>query len=112
MATQTDPAPPADAPTAPAPPSKDGAGVYQYLDEIPRTYSFTTGLTITPRQGDVCEIPYDPADGRWKRSRATVTRLPDNDEEQAARNAAEQAEQRAQVHKAAAAALETRKAAS
>ena len=112
MATQTDPAPPADAPTAPASPPKGAGGVYQYLDEIPRTYCFTTGLVITPSQGDVCEIPYDPADGRWKRSKATVTRLPDNHPDQAAKDAAEQAAERAQVHKAAAAALETGKAAS
>lgn len=120
MATSTDPAPPADAqpapavPETPAPQSADAAGVYQYLDETPRTYCFTDGTVITPRQGDVCPIPYDPGDGRWKPSKARVTRLPDNHPDQAARDAAEQAEQRTEVHKAAAAAaaIETGKAAS
>lgn len=118
MATSTDPAPPADAqpapavPETPAPQSADAAGVYQYLDETPRTYCFTDGTVITPQRGDVCPIPYDPGDGRWKPSKAKPTRLPDNDEKQAVKNAAEQAEQRTEVHKAAAAALETGKAAS
>lgn len=111
MATSTDPAPPA-APEAPPPQPAGTAGVYQYLDEIPRTYQFHDGTVITPRQGDVCALPYDPADGRWKRSKATVTRLSDNDEKQAVKNAAEQAEQRTEVHKAAAEALGTGKAAS
>ena len=117
MATSTDPAPPADDQPAPAVPETQAAaagtgGVYQYLDETPRTYCFTDGTVITPQRGDVRPIPYDPGDGRWKPSKAKPTRLPDNDEKQAVKNAAEQAEQRAQAHKAAAAALETRKAAS
>lgn len=112
MATQTDPAPPADAPAAPAPAPKGTGGVYQYLDEIPRTYCFTDGTVITPSQGDVCPIPYDPGDGRWQPSKAKVTRLPDNDKDQAVKNAAEQAAERDEIHRAAAAAVETGKAAS
>lgn len=117
MATSTDPAPPADAPPAAAVPETPAAaagtgGVYQYLDEIPHKYCFHNGLVITPRLGDVCEIPYDPGDKRWKPSKAKVTRLPDNHPDQAVKDAAEQAEQRTEAHKAAAAALETGKAAS
>lgn len=103
MATTTDPAPPADTPPDAAPsPAAGGAGVYQYLDETPRSYCFPNGLTITPRKGDVCALPYDPGDKRWKPSKAKPTRLPDNDPEQAAVNAAEQAAQRAEILKAAA----------
>lgn len=118
MASSTDPAPPADAPPAPAvpetsaPQAADTAGVYQYLDELPHKYCFHDGTVITPRQGDVCEIPYNPGGKRWKPSKAKVTRLPDNHPDQAALDAAEQAEQRTEAHKAAAAALETGKAAS
>lgn len=96
MATPTDPAPPAEAPAATAP-AKDGAGVYEYLDETPRTYCFHDGTVITPRKGDVCALPYDPGDGRWQRSKAKPTRLPDNDKDQAAADAAEQAQARAKV---------------
>lgn len=110
MATQTDPAPPAEASAAPAP--AGSGGVYEYLDEIPRTYQFHDGTVITPNQGDVCALPYDPADGRWKPSKAKPTRLPDNDEKQAEKNAAVQAAVRDEVLKAAAAAVETGKAAS
>ena len=96
MATPTDPAPTAETPAEQAP-ATGSAGVYQYLDEIPRTYTFHDGTVITPQRGDVCALPYDPGDGRWQPSKAKPTRLPDNDPKQAAKNAAEQAEARAQV---------------
>jgi len=113
MATSTDPAPPADtAADAPAPATKGDGGVYQYLDEIPRTYCFTDGTVITPRAGDVCEIPYDPGDKRWKPSKAKVTRLADNDPKQAEKTAAAQAKERDKILTAAAATAGTGKAAS
>lgn len=97
MATSTDPAPPADTSADAAPAAGGAAGVYQYVDETPRTYCFTNGLTITPSRGDVCAIPYDPGDGRWTPSKAKPTRLPDNHPDQAAKNAARQAAERAEV---------------
>lgn len=98
MATTTDPATPADTPPpAAGVPEPGSAGVYQYLDETPRTYCFTNGTVITPSKGDVCAIPYDPGDGRWLASKAKPTRLPDNHPDQAAKNAAEQAAARAEV---------------
>lgn len=103
MATPTDPAPTAETPAEQAP-ATGSAGVYQYLDEIPHTYTFHDGTTVTPRKGDVCALPYDPGDKRWQPSKAKPTRLPDNDPQQAVKNAAEQAEARAQVLKQAAAA--------
>lgn len=106
MATQTDPAPPADASAAPAP----AVAVYEYLDEIPHKYCFHDGTVITPNKGDVCTIPYDPGDKRWQPSKAKVTRWPDNDPKQAEKNAAQQAAERDEIHRAAAAALETGKA--
>jgi len=113
MATSTDPAPPttAAAGTPPPEPTREGPLVRQYLDDIPRTYTFHDGTVITPQCGDVCEIPYDPGDKRWGPTKAKVTRLPDNHPDQAAKTAAAQAESRAEVLKAAAAA-ETGKAAS
>lgn len=101
MATPTDPAPPAEAPAVQAP-AKDGAGVYEYLDETPRTYCFHDGTVVTPRGGDVCALPQDPGDGRWRPCKAKVTRLPDNHPQQAAKNAAEQAEARTRALTAAA----------
>lgn len=108
MATQSPPpdapvseqAPPAASQAAAAPST---AGAYEYVDETPRTYLFP-GAPQSAEKGDVCPLPYDPGDGRWKPSKAKVTRLPDNDPEQAAKNAAKQAEARAQVHQQAAAA--------
>jgi hypothetical protein len=106
MATSTDPAAPAapEAQTdaAPAAQDKGTAGVYQYLDETPRTYQFHDGTVITPQQGDVCVLPYDPGDRRWQPSKAKVTRLPDNHRDQIAKTAAEQAEARADILKSAA----------
>jgi len=111
MATSTDPAPAADAPDAAPSPSRPL--VRQYLDETPRTYCFTGGTVVTPQRGDVCEIPYDPGDGRWGETKAKVTRLSDNDPKQAEKNAAAQAETRDKALTAAAAATaETGKAAS
>lgn len=101
MATQP-PTPDADAPEqAPAasdaqaaPPST--AGVYEYTDLIGRTYQFPDGPQ-SAEYGDVCQLPYDPADGRWQASKKKPTRTRDNDPEQAAKNAqqrrAAQAEQ-------------------
>lgn len=102
MATTTDPVPPADTPPDAHAAPKGTAGAYQYLDEIPRTYCFTDGTVYTPNKGDVCDLPYDPGDGRWQPSKAKVTRLPDNHPEQTAKNAAAQAAERARVLAAAA----------
>lgn len=103
MATQSPPpdAPASEqAPQAPAAPPST-AGVYEYVDLTPLTYQFP-GAPLTPRFGDVCDLPYDPADGRWKPSKAKVTRRADNDPEQAEKNAAEQSAARAKVHQQAA----------
>lgn len=106
MATQS---PPPDAPApeqAPqAPPAQAAAastaGVYEYVDLTPRTYQFP-GAPLTPQFGDVCALPYDPGDGCWQPSKKKVTRLADNDPDQAVKNAAEQADARAEVHQQAA----------
>lgn len=79
MATQS---PPPDAPApeqateAPAAPPST-AGVYEYVDLTPRTYHFDAAPPQTAEYGDVCPLPYDPADGRWQPSKKKVTRLPD-----------------------------------
>jgi hypothetical protein len=52
---------------ADTPPPTDG--VFEYLDETPRTYQFWDGTVITPSRGDVCRLPYDPLDGRWQSSK-------------------------------------------
>jgi len=100
MATSTDPAPAAEAPADAAP---AGPLVRQYLDDTPRTYCFTDGTVITPSRGDVCEISYDPGDGRWGETKAKVTRLADNDPKQAEKTAAAQAKERDKILTAAAA---------
>lgn len=97
----TTPSPP-DAPapeTAPASPAAppSTAGVYEYVDETPRTYQFDGAPPQSARKGDVCDLPCDPGDGRWQPTKKKVTRLPDNDPEQAAKTAKAQAEERANV---------------
>lgn len=81
--------------TEDAPPG--GGGVYEYLDETSRTYQFADGTVITPQRGDVCSIPYDPGDGRWGKSKAKPTRLPDNHKDQIVLTQAEAAKTRAEV---------------
>ncbi|HWU23645.1 MAG TPA: hypothetical protein VN088_19055 [Nocardioides sp.] len=74
-----------------------GGGVYEYVDDQPRTYQFADGTVITPQRGDVCAIPYDPGDGRWSKSKAKPTRLPDNHPDQIPLTQAAAAQQRAQT---------------
>lgn len=105
MATQS---PPPDAPAPEQAPQEQAAtpstaGAYEYVDLTQKTYLFP-GAPQTAEFGDVCPLPYDPGDGCWKRTKKQVTRLPDNDPEQAAKNAARQAEARAEIHEQAAAA--------
>lgn len=98
MATQS---PPPDAPApeqAPqAPAAASTAGAYEYVGEQEHTYLFPGYGPQTAERGDVCPLPYDPGDGRWQPSKAKVTRLPDNDPQQGAKNGAEQAQARAEV---------------
>ncbi len=74
-------APPAAAPPAPEPapavPLPDVPVVAEYVAESGRTYHFP-GAPQTAVLGDVCQLPYLPADGCWKPSSGPVTRLPDN----------------------------------
>jgi hypothetical protein len=99
MATQSpppdapapEPAPPQSAPAAPS-----TAGVYEYVDDTPHTYFFP-GAPQSAQKGDVCDLPYDPKDGHWQPSKKKVTRLPDNDPQQAAKTAAQQSAERARV---------------
>lgn len=101
MATQS---PPPDAPASeqapPAAPaasdSASTAGVYEYVDLTPRTYLFP-GAPQSAEFGDVCPLPYDPGDGNWRPSKKKVTRDPDNDPAQAAKNAQAQTKARADV---------------
>ncbi len=65
-------------PTDAAPAAQLAGGVFEYLDETPRTYQFWDGTVITPQRGDVCPLPYDPGDRRWKPSKRKPTRQPDN----------------------------------
>lgn len=74
-----------------------GGGVYEYVDEQSRTYQFADGAVITPQRGDVCAIPYDPGDGRWSKSKAKPTRLPDNHPDQIAKTQAAAAMAREQA---------------
>lgn len=100
MATQSPPpdAPaPEQAPPQSAPAASSTAGVYEYVDETQRTYHFDGAPPQTAEKGDVCELPYDPRDGRWQPSKKKVTRLPDNDPEQAAKTAAAQSKERSRV---------------
>lgn len=87
-------------------------GVFEYLDEMPRTYQFWDGTVLTPCRGDVCRLPYDPLDGRWQPSKKKANRPPDNHPDQAQATSKAQAEARAQVHADAAAALADQVAAS
>lgn len=73
-------------------------GVFEYLDEGPRTYQFWDGTVLTPNRGDVSRLPYDPGDGRWAPSKKKITRLSDNHPDQVEITSAAQAEARAQVH--------------
>jgi hypothetical protein len=99
MATQSpppdapapEPAPPQSAPAAPS-----TAGVYEYVDLTPKTYLFPDGPQ-TAEKGDVCDLPYDPGDRCWQSTKKKVTRLRDNDPEQAAKTAAQQSAERARV---------------
>ena len=102
MATQSPPpdAPaPEQAPEAPAAPST--AGVFEYVGTVQRTYLFP-GAPQTAETGNVCPLPYDPGDGCWQPSKKKVTRLPDNDPEQAAKNAKRRSDARDEVHQQAA----------
>lgn len=73
-------------------------GVFEYLDETPRTYQFWDGTVITPVRGDVSRLPYDPGDKRWAPSKKKINRLPDNHPDQAAITSADQSELRDEVH--------------
>ncbi len=100
MATQSPPpdAPMSDqAPEAAVEAAPSTAGVYEYTVVAPKTYLFPDGPQ-TAEFGDVCPLPYDPKDGCWQPSKKKVTRGRDNDPQQAAKNAAKQAEARAEVH--------------
>lgn len=82
----------------PSVPAQQSAGVYEYTDEAPHTYCFHDGTVITPQRGDVCAIPYDPGDGRWQKSKAKPTRLPDNHPQQIAAMQATAAQARAEAN--------------
>jgi hypothetical protein len=78
MATSTDPAPGAEQSAGPVHELPlETAGVYEYVDTTERTYLFPGFAPQGAAYGDVCALPYDPGDGRWKPSKKKVTRLDD-----------------------------------
>lgn len=103
MASQrTTPAEPADEPAAPDDPAETPAGalfVGEYLDEIPRTYQFDAAGPQTAELGDVCALPHDPGDGRWKASTRKLTRLADNHPDQREITSKRQGEARLKAHR-------------
>lgn len=91
-----------DAPAEIADTAPPASFVGEYVDDTPRTYQFPGSGPQTAERGDVCELPHDPADGRWKPSTRKLTRLRDNHPDQAAITSAKQAAARAEIHRLAA----------
>lgn len=51
--------------------------LWEYVAEVPATYLPEGYPPQTAQRGDVCRLPFTPTDGRWRRTDAAVTRLPD-----------------------------------
>lgn len=88
----------ADTAADPEPSPEAGPVVLEYLDETPRTYLFPGRAPQSAERGDVCELPYDPADGRWGPTKRKPTRLHDAHPDEAEKRSARQSEARAAIH--------------
>ncbi len=93
---KTDP-PPDAAPPSPPPAAESAPQAYLFVGTQPKTYLFPGAGPQSAQYGDVCALPYDPGDGRWQKTGAPVTRLPDNHPDQVAKDQAANDEARAKL---------------